>query len=32
MTLLGIGAGIVVAVFGMFRMLQAVLSAPTDKD
>ena len=32
MTLLGIGAGIVVAVFGMFRMLQAVLSAPTDED
>lgn len=32
LTLLGIGAGITVAVFGMYRMLLAVLSAPNDTD
>ena len=32
MTLLGIGAGIAVAVFGMYRMLMAVLSGTTDTE
>ena len=31
-TLLGIGAGIAVAVFGMYRMLMAVLAVPTDAE
>jgi F0F1-type ATP synthase assembly protein I len=31
-TLLGLAAGIAVAVFGMYRMLMAVLSSPTDTE
>lgn len=32
LTLLGIGVGIAVAVFGMYRMLMAVMSVPTDTE